>query len=574
MRIGIIISLLIFLLFISSASASTQWLNITSSKDVYVQSSPQPDTNYNGNAYVFVGCGSGCTVLYNGLIYFNIAPILNHTINNGTMQLYFNSDGTFSIISVYELNQTWVENTVTWNTRPTNRSDIVNSTKTVATGGYEYFNITNSIKSFANGSVINYGYLLNNNTVSKNFLSREGDNVPYLNISFENTAPFVPSITNLINNSRQWNNSVNFTFNGSDTENDTLTYDFFLSSQPDFSNTVNRTNFTNNWTGNIATTDGVTYFSKVRSYDGHEYSNWSNVIQFTENTKLVYTNITLSPSTPTSLNNLTVSFNVTDSESDTPTNYTRWYKDNILQTTLNNSLTVLASGNTSNGQKWRVDVFGYDGYENSTSLSSNEVIIGSSNAPPTFTSLSISPSTGQIGTVITINASGITDDSQVWRAQTYYLIGDGSKVYLGNSSWSNESYITYTVSSPWSDSETRVIYTNIYDSGNLTGYENLTSSPLSQYFVSQLTTVSTSTGGGGGVIIITPTPTPIVTEYKPSIDITSIGESSLGIILLEILLLGGFIVLISGLLEEGKMSSLIVGFIITGMSIYGLGWLS
>ena len=574
MRIGIIISLLIFLLFISSASASTQWLNITSSKDVYVQSSPQPDTNYNGNAYVFVGCGSGCTVLYNGLIYFNIAPILNHTINNGTMQLYFNSDGTFSIISVYELNQTWVENTVTWNTRPTNRSDIVNSTKTVATGGYEYFNITNSIKSFANGSVINYGYLLNNNTVSKNFLSREGDNVPYLNISFENTAPFVPSITNLINNSRQWNNSVNFTFNGSDTENDTLTYDFFLSSQPDFSNTVNRTNFTNNWTGNIATTDGVTYFSKVRSYDGHEYSNWSNVIQFTENTKLVYTNITLSPSTPTSLNNLTVSFNVTDSESDTPTNYTRWYKDNILQTTLNNSLTVLASGNTSNGQKWRVDVFGYDGYENSTSLSSNEVIIGSSNAPPTFTSLSISPSTGQIGTVITINASGITDDSQVWRAQTYYLIGDGSKVYLGNSSWSNESYITYTVSSPWSDSETRVIYTNIYDSGNLTGYENLTSSPLSQYFVSQLTTVSTSTGGGGGVIIITPTPTPIVTEYKPSIDITSIGESSLGIILLEILLLGGFIVFVSGLLEEGKMSSLIVGFIVIGMSIYGLGWLS
>jgi len=391
-----------------------------------------------------------------------------------------------------------------------------------------------------------------------------------------NNISSIPNISSPINSSRHYNNSINYTWNQStDVDGDSITYNYQLSIYSNFSTIFNQSNVTNNWTGSITgLADGTTYFGRVRSYDGYEYSNWSNTIQFTENTKSVYTNVTLSPSTPTSLQNLTVSFNVTDSESDTPTNYTRWYKDNILQTTLNNSLTVLASGNTSNGQKWRVDVFGYDGYENSTPLSSNEVIIGSSNAPPVFTSLSISPSTGQIGTVITINASGITDDSQVWRAQTYYLIGDGSKVYLGNSSWSNESYITYTVSSPWSDSETRVIYTNIYDSGNLTGYENLTSSSLSQYFVSQLTTVSTSTGGGGGVIIITPTPTPVVTEYKPSIDITSIGESSLGIILLEILLLGGFIVLISGLLEEGKMSSLIVGFIVVSMSIYGLGWLS
>jgi len=73
------------------------------------------------------------------------------------------------------------------------------------------------------------------------------------------------------------------------------------------------------------------------------------------------------------------------------------------------------------------------------------------------------------------------------------------------------------------------------------------------------------------VIIITPTPIP--TERKSTIDITSFQSDPLGIILLEILLLGGFIVLISGLLEEGKMSSLIVGFIIIGMSIYGLGWL-
>jgi len=323
---------------------------------------------------------------------------------------------------------------------------------------------------------------------------------------------------------------------------------------------------------NIATTDGITYYGKVRSYDGYEYSNWSQTVQFTENTKPIYTNVTLSPSTPTNSENLTVSFSVSDIESDSITNCTRWYKDSVLQITLNDSLIVLAFGNTTNGEKWRVDVFGNDGYENSTPIPSNEVIIGSSNAPPTFTSLSISPSTGQIGTVITINASGITDDSQVWRAQTYYLINGGSKVYLGNSSWSSLSYIEYTVNSPWSDSGTYVIYTNIYDSGNLTGYENLTSSPLSQYFVSQLTTSVSTGGGGGGAIIITPTPT--LPPYKPSIDITSLTKDPLGIILLELLVLVGFFVFISGLLEHGKTSSLVMGFIIISVSVYGLGWLS
>ncbi len=97
------------------------------------------------------------------------------------------------------------------------------------------------------------------------------------------TPPTIPQISSPSNNSRHYNNSINYTWNQStDTESDPITYDFWLSSQSNFSNTVNRTNFTNNWTGNITTTKGRIYYAKVRANDSYNYSAWSPTVQFWE----------------------------------------------------------------------------------------------------------------------------------------------------------------------------------------------------------------------------------------------------------------------------------------------------
>lgn len=309
---------------------------------------------------------------------------------------------------------------------------------------------------------------------------------------YKNLPPTIPVISNPINNTRHYNNSMNFTWNQStDTEGQAITYDFWLSSQPDFSNTVNRTTFSNNWSGSITTTDGTLYYSKVRSYDGVQYSNWSNIIQFTENTVPTYQDVVLSPSTPTAAQNLTATFNYTDAEGDTVTNSTRWYKDGVLQSSLNDTLTVLASGNTSNGETWYFKVYGNDSYEQGSEYSSNQVIIGSSNIAPSFTNLSIL-STIKYNKSFWINASGITDDNTTWQVQAY-IYNNSVKEYLGNSSWTTESSVNYTVTNPWT-SGIKTIYVVIYDSGNVTGAQNLTSSELTASFTvdTTLPTVTSS----------------------------------------------------------------------------------
>lgn len=422
-----------------------------------------------------------------------------------------------------------------------------------------------------------------------------------------NNLSTIPNISSPINNSRQYNNSINFTWNAStDLNNDSITYNWQMAENSVFTTNLTKGNTSNLYTGNQTTVEGKTYYLRVRSYDTYSYSNWSNVTQFTENsipipslithanfhslsnltvnwtnvtdseadtitydvkvyntttgtlvvnqssistnysqaftpanftnynftvrsydtyeysnwsaastfgftnTAPVYNNITLSPSTPTSLQNLTAIFNYTDADGDTVTkNYTLWYKDSVLQTSLNNTLIVVASGNTSNGQHWYYEVFGNDGYNNSTVIQSNEVIIGTTNSAPNFTALTLIPNNKKYNQPININVSGILDDSTSWQVQSYYKFANLTKSYLGNSTWQNTSFINYSVTIPWSDGGLHTIYSVVYDSGNATGQDNLSSSETSVSFTSNITnptvessSVSASSISTGGSVII------------------------------------------------------------------------
>lgn len=338
-----------------------------------------------------------------------------------------------------------------------------------------------------------------------------------------NAIPSVPNISSPSNNSRQYNNSINFTWNQStDGDGDSITYDFWLSSQSDFSNTVNRTNFTNNWTGNIVTTDGVTYYGKVRSYDGYEYSNWSNVTQFTENTAPNVVNISLSPSNPTATDNLTISMNGTDAEGDTLTKYYRWYKNGALNTSWNDSTYVNATGNYTAGDQIYVRGYVSDSYENSSELQSNIVIIGSQNSAPVLAGITLNPTNKKYNKNITVStSSNITDtESTQVQLQVYRYIS-GNKNYFGNSSWvtlPNNASVEITI--PWSDGIAHTIYAQAQDNGNATQdpTTNLTSSEVSATFTSNITSPTVNSSSVS--------PSSVTTGSNVTITITADGKGA------------------------------------------------
>ncbi len=309
--------------------------------------------------------------------------------------------------------------------------------------------------------------------------------------------PTIPIILYPSNNSRHYNNSVNYTWNQStDVDGDTITYNYQLSVLSDFATIFSQSNVSNNWTGNIATTNGITYYSRVRSYDGYEYSSWSNVTQFTENSLPSISDPNfLQPPSPTVTTNLTISLNITtDPEGDTITNHTLWYINNVLNVSYNDSL-FLNYSNFSSGDSIYVKAYLRDGYENTSMTTSNEVIIGSGNSAPSLSSIVLIPNIRKYNKQVWINSSNITDsESSYIRLLTYYKLANESKVYLSNSSWyAPPTTINVSFLNPWTDSNAHYIYAQVEDSGNALGSNNLTSGEVQSTLTGDTTAPSVST---------------------------------------------------------------------------------
>lgn len=480
--------LIVFLILPFTFISQVEAVRFNVTNDSYVAGyDPLKDNNYGTNPEIHVESPNGWYEKRGYLNYstFNITD--ENTFNSAYLYLYlsFNNWNVY-YSNAYSINGSWNETDITWNNQPLLDDDIICSTNTTIPNfnGWVRCGITSLVKSWSNNTHGMYGIVMRPPTSGSNYhySSREGSYPSYI---FLNTyLPTIPEISSPVNASRHYNNSINFTWNTStDADNDNLTYDFWLSEQSNFSSTVNRTNFSNNWTGDITTVDGTTYYSRVRAYDSYDYSNWSNISQFTENTVPVVVNITLSPSSPSITSNLTISMNGTDAEGDPLTNHYLWYKNSVLQSW--NGTFVNYSGNYTTGDAIYVSGYTNDGYENSTQLQSNIVNIGSNNSAPTFTTLTLIPSTAKYNQTIHINASGITDDSSTWQLQTYYK--SGGNVYIANSTFVNTSFINITATVPFSTAGAHMIYAVVYDSGNVTGEYNLTSAEAYATFTTDLT---------------------------------------------------------------------------------------
>ncbi len=459
---------------------------------------------------IMVATGNDYPADIRGLLEFDLNNSLSgYTIVNASLALYsisFGGSPTGRTYIVYPMwtNKTWIDGQDTWNSNSTgklwtNPGGDYNSTPSASAtvpglATWMTWDVTQIVKDFVNTSN-NFSVVIKDSVEGQpraetRFVSTEttmwAGYEPRLTINVIS----VPIILTPDNNTRHFNNSMNITWT-----TNASSYHYQFSNQTDFSSITYESNVSTNFSGSVSTTDGVTYYIRVRSNESNTFTEWSRIINITENSlPSILDNDFLRPPSPTALTNLTISLNISaDADGDMIVNHTMWYKNGILNTSWNDSL-FLNYSNFTGGDSVYVKAYLSDGYENTTVYTSNQVIISSSNSAPTISSISLNPTTRKYNKQVWINSSSITDsESSYVRLLTYYKVAE-TNVYLNNSTWyAPPITINLTFNNPWSDGAAHTIYGMVEDSGNVTGVNNLTSGEVQATLTSDIMPPSVST---------------------------------------------------------------------------------
>jgi hypothetical protein len=126
------------------------------------------------------------------------------------------------------------------------------------------------------------------------------------------------------------------------------------------------------------TSKGEVWHFKVRPSDGTDFGQWvSCSINVTiANTAPSASNLYISPSNPKTVNDISVSYDYSDPDSDSESGTEIiWYKDGVLQGVLNDSSSV-GSSNTSKGEVWHFKIRPSDGFDVGVWVGSTNVTIG------------------------------------------------------------------------------------------------------------------------------------------------------------------------------------------------------
>jgi hypothetical protein len=201
------------------------------------------------------------------------------------------------------------------------------------------------------------------------------------------------------------------------------------------------------------TKKGEQWSYKIRCFDSTNYSFWvtSNTVVI-GNSPPTASNLTMT-SSPQTGDNLVASWDYDDVDGD-PENSSakiRWYKNNILQTALNNSVIVL-SGNTSKGEVWHYTVQVFDGqnYSVINTLSPGVQIL---NTAPTASGIMITPGIPSTNVSLTAEWS-FTDvdgdnESSSWIIRWYkdgqYQATYDDQISIPSSATSKGEYWNFTI---------------------------------------------------------------------------------------------------------------------------------
>ncbi|CAG0997023.1 MAG: hypothetical protein OIN86_04745 [Candidatus Methanoperedens sp.] len=408
----------------------------------------------------------------------NTGSWFNYSDNNGVTYISNNASAntviTRTLLNFNQTNLTWLERssvtaTSTYNITgllpSTNYSISVNSTvQQISTT-----DISGKLSLFSVGL-----------TTSPQILS-------VLQYNYPPTIPVLYTHPNfhLLSSEDQVNWSVS-----TDAEGDGIGYDVKVYNTSTGLIIVDQTNITFTNSTNFTTLNWTNYNYTARACDVFGCSDWAAVKTFGfTNAIPTIINITLLPLNATTTSNLTISMNSSDENSDLLVDHFQWYKNGVLNTSWNDSTYVNYTYNFTAGDS--IYVIGYvnDSYNDSATLQSAEVIIGSSNTAPVLPGIEINKSMAKYGKIVHINTSNpITDAESLSIKMNVYYYNGSDKVYLVNSSWvAPPSNFSLNFTNNWSDGLSHNIYAQAMDSGNITNQSNLTSSESQIIFTSDVT---------------------------------------------------------------------------------------
>jgi hypothetical protein len=131
-------------------------------KDARIWNGTHASTNYGNDSWLSIADG-GADGIISSLIQFNLSSIpSNAIILNANLSLQ--PDAVLDV-AVYRVTQSWDEQTVTWNNKPSCDTVLIDS-KTTNNLVRTQFNVTNSVQKFVNGTYTNYGWYLKANKTS------------------------------------------------------------------------------------------------------------------------------------------------------------------------------------------------------------------------------------------------------------------------------------------------------------------------------------------------------------------------------------------------------------------------
>ena len=173
--------------------------------DCYIKHN-KPDNPSGGHPYMGIrnefGKDGSSGWAWNGLIKFDISSILPDSyIVSATLNLYYyhytDTDPEGRPLNLYRATSNWDEDNVTWDAQPSYAPQPTTSASVPSYFGWMPWDVTSDVQDFVDGTVINYGWSITDETYwgksgipTTDFRTKEnGSDIPYLEVVIDNTPP-------------------------------------------------------------------------------------------------------------------------------------------------------------------------------------------------------------------------------------------------------------------------------------------------------------------------------------------------------------------------------------------------
>ena len=156
-----LINILILCLLVSNVNASSITLQPNDSEgDIAQLFNSAPDFHPSvGSTLDIINHG---TYISKALMKFDLpSELTGKNIESSTLNLFFEYVQNTTIINIIMLTSSWDENTVTWNTQPSESSAIQSSTGPISDGYWIQFDIKEMVELWTSDPTQNFGFSIN-----------------------------------------------------------------------------------------------------------------------------------------------------------------------------------------------------------------------------------------------------------------------------------------------------------------------------------------------------------------------------------------------------------------------------